>query len=265
MHGSSIEKANRRAMNARHFPCDAIAKAQNGICGGVRQDHNFPGGSRGRQPLSSLAAMELRDLLKTLKRECTLYMDSPIAGASPVRRDSQSTKRRDSQGTNVSRSKIGLSAIFKSYLFDNGFRLLFLYRLSRYFFLRFKDTRILWNIPQVIVQHMLKVTSSLISPKAQIGEGCRIYYGTGIIIGSHAIIGRNAKILNGITIGNTHPSAGKQVVVIGDNVFIGTGAKILGNINIGDNVKIGANAVVLKSCGSDVTLVGMPARVVSKK
>ena len=71
-------------------------------------------------------------------------------------------------------------------------------------------------------------------------------------------------ILNGITIGITHPSAGKQVTVIGDNVFIGTGAKILGNITIGDNVKVGANAVVLRSCGSNVTLVGVPARVVVK-
>lgn len=52
--------------------------------------------------------------------------------------------------------------------------------------------------------------------------------------------------------------------VIGDNCYIGTGAKIFGNITIGDNVKIGANAVVNKSFGSNVTIAGIPARVVNK-
>ena len=178
-------------------------------------------------------------MLDLLRKECALCLDMP-------------------------ENKIGLLAILRCYLFDSGYRLLFLHRLSRYFYLKFKGTKILWNISPFIVRHMIKVTGSMISPKAQIGEGCRIYYGTGIIIGSHVIIGKNAIILHGITIGNTHPSAGRQVTLIGDNMFIGAGAKILGNIIIGDNVKIGANAVVLKSCDSNVTLVGIPAKVVIK-
>ena len=44
----------------------------------------------------------------------------------------------------------------------------------------------------------------------------------------------------------------------------GTGAKIFGNINLGDNVKIGANAVVNKSFGSNVTLVGIPAKPITQ-
>ena len=35
---------------------------------------------------------------------------------------------------------------------------------------------------------------------------------------------------------------------IGNNVEIGVGAKIIGDIYVVDNVKIGANAVVVKSC-----------------
>ncbi|RJS90666.1 serine O-acetyltransferase [Candidatus Bathyarchaeota archaeon] len=183
--------------------------------------------------------MSLRELYSLLRKECSICL-------------------------NISEDKIGLFTILRCYFFDSGYRLLLLHRLSRYFYLKFKNKRILWVISPLIVQHMVRVTGSMISPRAQIGEGCRIYYGTGIIIGSHAIIGKNATILNGITIGITHPSAGKQVTVIGDNVFIGTGAKILGNITIGDNVKVGANAVVLRSCGSNVTLVGVPARGVVK-
>ena len=50
--------------------------------------------------------------------------------------------------------------------------------------------------------------------------------------------------------------------MIGDNVYIGVGAKVLGNIRIGNNVKIGANAVVIKDVPDNATVVGVPARVV---
>ena len=52
---------------------------------------------------------------------------------------------------------------------------------------------------------------------------------------------------------------------IGDNCFIGPGAKLFGDIKIGDNVAIGANAVVNKDFGDNVTIAGVPAKVVSKK
>ena len=42
----------------------------------------------------------------------------------------------------------------------------------------------------------------------------------------------------------------------------GKGARVLGPINIGNNVKIGASAVVLKDIEDNVTVVGIPARVV---
>lgn len=42
------------------------------------------------------------------------------------------------------------------------------------------------------------------------------------------------------------------------------GQKYFGPIEIGDNVKIGANAVVLKNVESDVTIVGMPGKVVKR-
>jgi len=59
----------------------------------------------------------------------------------------------------------------------------------------------------------------------------------------------------GKEIGKRHPN-------IGNNVFIWCGAKILGNISIGDNVKIGANAVVLNDVPSNVTVVGIPGKIV---
>ncbi len=49
--------------------------------------------------------------------------------------------------------------------------------------------------------------------------------------------------------------------VFGDNVDIGAGAKILGPIRIGNNVRIGANAVVLCDVPDDHVAVGVPAVV----
>ena len=47
--------------------------------------------------------------------------------------------------------------------------------------------------------------------------------------------------------------------------MLGAGSKILGGIRIGDNVTVGANAVVVDSVEADSTVVGIPARRVSKE
>ncbi|WP_223362620.1 hypothetical protein [Sporolactobacillus terrae] len=50
-----------------------------------------------------------------------------------------------------------------------------------------------------------------------------------------------------------------------NNVSVGVGARVLGNIEVGDNVKIGANAVVIKDCAEGSVMVGIPARDVRKR
>jgi serine O-acetyltransferase len=48
-------------------------------------------------------------------------------------------------------------------------------------------------------------------------------------------------------------------------VYVGTGAKLLGGIHIGHNVRIGANAVVLKDIPDGATAVGVPAQIIRGK
>ena len=48
------------------------------------------------------------------------------------------------------------------------------------------------------------------------------------------------------------------------HVFIGAGARIIGAVTIGDNVKIGANAVVVKDIPGNSTVVGVPGVIVKK-
>ena len=84
------------------------------------------------------------------------------------------------------------------------------------------------------------------------------------MIGETAIIGDNVTMFHGVTLGGIGSETGKRHPTIGDDVFIGCGAKILGNINIGANVKVGANAVILKDVEANTTVVGIPGTVVKK-
>lgn len=150
-------------------------------------------------------------------------------------------------------------------LFNAGFQLDLLYRLSHKLHNRFGHKRLLWLLPRIITYLEKLIIGSHIDPHAKIGRRAHFVYGMGIVIGSNVEIGDDLVIFNGVSLGSAMP--GMDVISqprIGNGVFIGTGAKLLGGITIGDNVKIGANAVVLDSFGPDVTVVGVPARMVKK-
>ena len=85
-----------------------------------------------------------------------------------------------------------------------------------------------------------------------------------IIINDYAKIGKNCRIHVGVNIGAT-PNNPNDAPIIGDNVYIGPGAKIYGKIRIGNNVAIGANSVVNKDIPDNVTVAGVPAKIVSYK
>ena len=96
------------------------------------------------------------------------------------------------------------------------------------------------------------------------GPGLCIAHRGTIVINGATKIGKNCRINVDVNIGTQMGENGKAPI-IGDNCFIGPRAKLFGNIHIGDNVAIGANAVVNKSFQSNVTLAGIPARIVSNK
>lgn len=98
-----------------------------------------------------------------------------------------------------------------------------------------------------------------IHPGAKIGKGVFIDHGMGVVIGETAEVGDNVLIYHGVTLGGTGKDKGKRHPTVGNNVIIGAGAKVLGPIIIEDNVKIGANSIVLKNVPSGYTAVGIPA------
>jgi len=52
---------------------------------------------------------------------------------------------------------------------------------------------------------------------------------------------------------------------LGNNVYIGPGAKLFGSITVGNNVAVGANAVVNTNIPDNVTVGGIPAKIISEK
>jgi len=107
-------------------------------------------------------------------------------------------------------------------------------------------------------------TGCEIHPGAVIHPGCFIDHAHGVVIGETAIVGPNATLYQGVTLGGTGKECGKRHPTLGANVVVGAGAIILGNILIGDNAKIGAGSVVVREVPPGSTVVGVPAVVVRR-
>ena len=138
-----------------------------------------------------------------------------------------------------------------------GFHALLAYRLSHWL-----HAHGVPFIPRALSQLARWLTGIEIHPAARIGTGFFIDHGMGVVIGETAEIGDYVTLFQGVTLGGTGKERGKRHPTLGNHVVVGAGAKILGGIRIGDNVKIGANSVVLKSIPANSTVIGVPARVV---
>lgn len=126
------------------------------------------------------------------------------------------------------------------------------YRIERFLYVH--HFRILARMVYYVIYVMF---NCVIPPSADLKKNVKIAHGVGIVIHHNAVIGANTKIYQNVTIG------GGDGIRVGENCMIGAGAVLLGNIVIGDNVKVGANAVVLHNVEPNSTVVGVPAKNVS--
>ena len=119
------------------------------------------------------------------------------------------------------------------------------------------------------LSHLLSYLNQIIfgieiSPKCAIGPGIFFPHTSGTVIGASQI-GRNVTIFQGVTLGAKEMDMGFDRALrpeIGDYVVVGAGAKVLGGISLGDNVRVGANSVLLRSVPANTTVAGVPAREV---
>ncbi|HEQ1378920.1 TPA: serine O-acetyltransferase [Streptococcus pyogenes] len=101
-----------------------------------------------------------------------------------------------------------------------------------------------------------------IHPGAQIAPGVFIDHGAGLVIGETAIVEKGVMLYHGVTLGGTGKDCGKRHPTIRQGALISAHAQVIGPIDIGANAKVGAAAVVLSDVPEDVTVVGVPAKVV---
>lgn len=171
-----------------------------------------------------------------------------------IRKDMQSEKRNN---------------FSKEFIFSPVFRYTVLLRINEYllntkknflirgmplFWYRRLGVRLGFSIPLNVFNYGLGIVHHgllIVNPDARIGKNCRIH--AGVNIGGSAGFKKE---------GDTK----RYAPIIGNNTYIGPGAKIFGSIKIGDDCVIGANAVVNKSfVKNNITIGGIPARVISKK
>lgn len=178
--------------------------------------------------------MSLRELLALLRADL-LRLTLPVNGFSP---------------TKPSWMKV-LNPRFMPVLFV---------RFARYFYL----SRWLRFFSPVFTWLNVFIFGIEFTARCDVGPGLMLPHTVGTVVGATKI-GANVTIFQGVTLG----ALAVDLLYIeslrprlGDDVIVGAGAKLLGGIDIGNNVKIGANSVVLHSLPDNAVAVGIPAKVV---
>lgn len=120
-------------------------------------------------------------------------------------------------------------------------------------------------LPRFIAYFARWWTNIDIHPGAKIGRRFFIDHGACVVIGETAEIGDDVTLYHGVTLGGVSWNQGKRHPTLGNRVVVGAGAKILGPIELGNDVRVGANSVVVRNVPVGKTVVGIPAKVVQSK
>lgn len=121
--------------------------------------------------------------------------------------------------------------------------------------------------------HTIVHPAAYVADGASLGEACQVLahatvcthakLGTAVIINTAASVDHDCILGDGVHVGPGARLAGE--VWVGQRAFIGTGAVILPRVRIGEDAVIGAGAVVIRNVAPGVTVVGNPARALSKQ
>ena len=101
-----------------------------------------------------------------------------------------------------------------------------------------------------------------IHPGATIASGVFIDHGAGLVIGETAVVEKGVMLYHGVTLGGTGKDTGKRHPTVREGALVSAHAQVIGPVEIGAKAKVGAGAVVVSDVPSDVTVVGVPAKIV---
>jgi serine O-acetyltransferase len=112
------------------------------------------------------------------------------------------------------------------------------------------------------------LTGIEIDAHAHVGPGLMIPHDGYVVIGP-VRVGRHCTISQGVTLGQglrgTAASVEEDTPVLGDRVWVGPGAVIASKVSVGSDASIGANSVVLRDVPARGVVLGVPARLVSRR
>lgn len=159
-------------------------------------------------------------------------------------------------------------------LLQQGMWAILAYRLSHH--ARYRLRSRLLSILSAIFQLAVVMTTSIeISPDAHIGPGLWIPHGGYIVIGP-VRMGSHCEIFQGVTLGAREstipqteaagePKPGPTVPTLGDRVWVGPGAVVTDRITVGDDATVGANSLVVRDVPPRGVMLGVPARLISRR
>jgi serine O-acetyltransferase len=136
--------------------------------------------------------------------------------------------------------------VLESLLFESGYQAVVLHRLAHWF-----KRRGIPVLGPAVARLNLFCTGVDIAPAAEFGPGLRISHGTGIVVGWRARVGRNALLMQGVTLGAPHTGRLEEMPTIGDDVVLGAYAAVIGPVSVGDRAFVGAHALVTVDVPAD--------------
>ena len=151
--------------------------------------------------------------------------------------------------------EISFKHFYKEFKNNRSFKYTFWFRLTRSknFFIK--------KVARSFHRRLSNQYGIQIHKDTQIGYGLYIGHHMSIVINETTKIGNNCNLSQFTTIGANEG----QAAYIGDNVYIGPNVNIVEDVKIGNNVTIGAGAVVTKDIIDNMTVAGVPAKVISQK
>ena len=101
---------------------------------------------------------------------------------------------------------------------------------------------------------------AVINIGAIVGEGSMIDMGA--VLGGRAIVGRHCHIGAGTVLAGVVEPASAKPVTICDNVLIGANAVVIEGCTVGKNSVVAAGAVVIEDVPANVVVAGCPAKII---
>jgi serine O-acetyltransferase len=107
----------------------------------------------------------------------------------------------------------------------------------------------------------LAITGIHVQRESEIGPGLVIHNSMGIFVLAKRI-GHSCTVNQGVSVASVR---GAGWPTIGNNVYLGAGCKVIGGVTVGDNVVVSANSLVVSDVPSNCTVMGVPARIISRE